>query len=287
MFVIAGVSGQVGSVVADRLLTAGKAVRAIVRDPAKGTGWFARGAEVAIGDLRDGAFMTAILRDASGCFVLIPPDYTATDVSAGQRQIADAIAAGVRASGVPRVVLLSSVGADLAEGTGPIAGLHYFEEGLRDTGAILIAVRAGYFQENAGAALVPAREAGIFPNFAERDDLAFPMNATRDVGEEIARILLAPPGASHVVDIVGPSYSARDVAAALGGALGKPLQVINLPRNQWVPTLTQAGLSSSGAESLGEMYDALGRGILQPRGDRQVRVTTPIEETMKNLVAAV
>jgi uncharacterized protein YbjT (DUF2867 family) len=285
MFVIAGATGHVGSVAADRLLTAGAPVKVIVRDAGKGARWSARGVEVAVGDLGDPAFVAGALQGAGGFFALIPPDWGAADVFAGQRRIADAVAAGVLASGIPHVVMLSSVGADLPAGTGPIKGLHYFEERVRETGTTLTALRASYFQENAGSALVPARSAAIFPNFGDRDDVAFPMVATRDIGEEVARCLLNPPGASEVVDLVGPSFSARDVASALGAAMGLRLQVVNIPEPQWVPTLLQAGLSQSGAESLAEMYEAAGKGLLQPRGDRQVHATTTIEETMRALVA--
>jgi uncharacterized protein YbjT (DUF2867 family) len=285
MFVIAGATGHVGSVVADRLLGAGKAVRVIVRDPAKGARWSARRAEVSTGDLGDAAFVAKALQGAAGFFTLIPPDYGASDVFGSQRRVADAIASGILASGVPHVVMLSSTGADLPAGTGPIKGLHYFEERVLETGTKLTALRPSYFQENAASALAPARDAGIFPNFGDRDDVAIPMIATRDIGEEAARALLNPPASSEAIDLIGPDYTARDVASALGAALGKTLKVVNIPQPQWVPTLRQAGLPASGAESLAEMYGALASGIIRPRGARQVRTKTPIEETMKALVA--
>ena len=50
-YVIAGVSGNTGSVAAAALLDAGAKVRVVVRDAAKGAPWKARGAEVAVADL--------------------------------------------------------------------------------------------------------------------------------------------------------------------------------------------------------------------------------------------
>lgn len=281
MFVVAGATGHVGSVATHRLLAAGRPVRVIVRDATKGAGWSARGAEVAIADLRHAASLAGALRGAAGFFVLLPPDHGAPDLFAAQRRVADVVADTVRASRVPHVVLLSSMGADLPEGTGPIKGLHYFEERLRGTGATVTALRACYFQENAAEALVPAESAGIFPNFGDRDDVAIPMVATKDIGEEAAKCLLNPPRANEVIDLVGPDYTARDVAEALGDALDKPLRVLNIPQSQWVPTLLQAGLGQSAAEALAEMYDAIAKGLLRPRGDRLVRATTPLEETIR------
>src|SRR5262245_22567326 len=72
MFVVAGVTGHVGSVVAERLLAKGQKVKVIVRDAAKGAAWSKKGAEVAAGTLEDTAFLTGALRGASGFFALLP-----------------------------------------------------------------------------------------------------------------------------------------------------------------------------------------------------------------------
>ena len=75
MFVIAGVSGHTGSVVATTLLAAGKPVRVIVRDAAKGAEWKAKGAEVAVAQLDDRASLAAALKGATGAYLLSPPDF--------------------------------------------------------------------------------------------------------------------------------------------------------------------------------------------------------------------
>jgi uncharacterized protein YbjT (DUF2867 family) len=283
-FVVAGATGRVGSVVAARLLEQRKRVRVIVRDAAKGAPWIERGAEIAAGSLGDASFVKEALEGAAGFFTLMPPDYAAPDVFAAQRQYADAISSGVAASGVPHVVLLSSLGAELPSGTGPIKGLHYFENRLRETGTTLTAIRAAYFQENAAMALEPARRMGIFAVFGDRDDVAMPMIATRDIGELAAQALLEPPATSQVVDIIGPEYTARDVALALGNALGKDLQIVKIPQPQWAPTLRQAGIPPSASEAMAEMFGALASGIVLPKGDRLVHGTTTLPDTVRTLV---
>jgi uncharacterized protein YbjT (DUF2867 family) len=283
-FVVAGATGHVGSVVAARLLGHRKRIRVIVRDATKGARWADRGAEVAVGNVGDANFVREALGGAAGFFTLIPPDYAAAEVFAAQRRYADAISSGVAASAVPHVVLLSSLGAELASGTGPIKGLHYFENRLRETGTTLTAIRAAYFQENAAMALEPARTMGIFAAFGDRDDLPMPMIATRDVGELAAQALLEPPAASQVVDIVGPEYSPRDVALALGKALGKELRIVKIPQPQWAATLRQAGIPPSASEAMAEMFGALAGGIVRPKGDRLVHGTTTLADTVRNLV---
>jgi uncharacterized protein YbjT (DUF2867 family) len=285
MFVVAGVTGHVGSVAAQELLSKGQKIKVIVRDPAKGSDWSKKGAEVAVGSLDDAGFLTTALKGASGFFTLLPPNYQLkSGFLAAQRKTADAIAAAVKNSGVPHVVLLSSVGADLAEGTGPIRGLHYLENALRATGAKVVAVRAGYFQENIAGSLTPARTAGIFPNMSPSADYPFPMIATHDIGLLVAHELLFPSAKSEVVDLQGPAYTIRQSAELLGKALGKSLQIADVPPEAHVATYRQAGMSQELAELFAEMVAGFNSGRIHPNGDRTKLGSTPLETVIQSLV---
>jgi len=282
MFVVAGVTGHVGQVVAKDLLAAGKKVKVIVRDAAKGAPWSKHGAEVAVGTLDDQAFLTNALRGAEGAFFLLPNSpFEPGDFFARQRKMADAIAGAVKEAKVPHVVMLSSVGADLPSGTGPIKGLHYFEEALRAAGTQLTAIRAGYFQENVGNAVAPAKAMGMFFNFAGSADYPMPMIATQDIGELAAQLLVDKPAKSESVDLHGPAYTVRQVAEKLGAALGKTLQVVDVPPAGHVAALVQAGFPQSSAEVFAEMYGAFASGKVAPRGDRLVQGKTPIDDVIR------
>jgi uncharacterized protein YbjT (DUF2867 family) len=284
MFVVAGVTGHVGSVVAEQLLAKGQKVKVLVRDAAKGEAWSRKGAEVARGSLEDQAFLAGALRGAAGFFVLVPPNFAVPDFYAYQRATGDAIAAAVKESGVPHVVLLSSVGADLAEGNGPIKGLYHLENALRAAGTKLTAIRAGYFQENVASSIAPARGQGIFPNFTPSADYPMPMIATRDIGALAAESLLAPPAKSEIVDLHGPAYSIRQQAEALGRALGKTLQIVDIPPEGHVGALVQAGMPKQFAEAYAEMFAGFASGRIQPKGDRLVQGKTTLDEVIKALV---
>ena len=284
MFVVAGVTGHVGSVVASELLAKGQKVRVLVRDAQKGAAWAQKGAEVAVASLDDAAALTAALKGAKGAFVLLPPNYAATDFYAEQRATAKAIGEAVKAAGVPHVVLLSSVGADLDAGNGPIKGLFHAEAALRASGTKLTAVRAGYFQENIANNLGAAKGAGIYPNFTPDADYPMPMIATKDIGELAAKLLLKPSEKGEVVDLQGPSYSTRQMAEKLGAALGKTLQVVDIPEPGWVPAMTQAGLPQGVAEAFAEMYAGFGSGKIAPKGERLVHGAGTLDDTIKALV---
>ncbi|GIG37525.1 NmrA family NAD(P)-binding protein [Cellulomonas pakistanensis] len=289
MHVVTGATGRVGGATAAALLAAGAGVRVVVRDPARAPRWAARGAQVAVADLRDRAALAAALDGADGAFVLSPFDLDAADPLAHAAAVADSVAGAVADAGVPHVVALSSGGADLRAGTGPVLGLHRLEEALGGTGAVVTALRACHFQEKVGDVLDLAREQGVLPVLGGSADHARPQVATRDVGAVAARALLAPPARSEAVDVLGPAISEREVAEVLTRALRRPVQPVVVAEAAWVPALADAGLPPAAAELVAELYRADERGLLAPRGDRVVVGTTSPADTVAALgaVAAV
>jgi uncharacterized protein YbjT (DUF2867 family) len=191
--------------------------------------------------------------------------------------MADAIAGSVHESGVPHVVMLSAIATVLPDNNGPAKDLHYFQNRLRASNTTLTALRACYFQDNVASALTPARQAGIYPNLLASADVTFPMIATRDVGRFAAAALTNPPPRSEVVDLFGPTYSVRQVAEHLGAALGKTLEILNIPPEGHVTALMQAGIPQQVAEAVAEMFAAFAAGRLIPQGDRSLSGDTTID----------
>lgn len=283
MFTISGSTGRVGSAAAEQLLVDGAAVRVLVRDAEKGAVWEQRGAEVAVTDLTDRARLARALEGSRGFFAMLPFNLESTDFHAEARAWVRAIAGAVADAGVPHVAMLSSAGADLAQGTGPIVALHDLEQQLGTTSAVVSAIRSGHFQEKVSDVLDAAQHTGVYPVFGSADT-AKPMIATRDIGAVVAHTLQAPPSSSEVIALDGPTYTERQVADRLGDALGRELRVISLPRHRWVEALIDAGFSRHIATVLAELYDADERGLLRPAGDRMIRTSTEIEITLAGLV---
>ena len=195
----------------------------------------------------------------------------------------DAITGAVDDAQVPHVVMLSSLGADTAGGPRILRWLHALEDGLRSTAAVVTAVRSTHFQEKVGEVL-PAAHAGLYPVFGDDLDTPVPLVATSDVGATVAAALLAPPPSNEVIDVLGPAYSERELAAVLGEAVGRTLTIAPCPRSAWEQALTDAGLSAEAAELVAELYDAAHDGLLRPVGDRQVVGDTPVEKTLEQLL---
>jgi uncharacterized protein YbjT (DUF2867 family) len=285
MYAITGVTGNTGAVVAETLLAAGKPVRVIVRDAAKGAPWRARGAEVAIAALEDTAALTAALRGVAGAYVLVPPRLGSTDPLGENRAVIASIAAAARDARLPHAVLLSSVGAHHADGTGPIQSLHHAEQAIGAVTA-LTAVRAAYFVENWAAAL-GALPQGIVPTFVP-STLAFPQVATRDIGRTAAGALVEGPHGRRIIELSGPrDVSATDVAAALTRLTGKPIAPADAPLDAVVPTFTSFGISAQMAELYREMYAGVISGRVAWEGGtaQAVRGSVAVDEVLAGFLA--
>jgi uncharacterized protein YbjT (DUF2867 family) len=285
MYVVAGITGNTGSVVASTLLDRKAPVRVIVRDPAKGQAWKARGAEVAIADLGDQVALTAALRGASAAYLLVPPRPSSPAPLQENRALIASLAGAVAAAKVPHVVLLSSIGAQHADGTGPIVSAHDAEQALAPITA-LTAVRAAFFMENMLGSL-GALAQNILPVFWKPDH-AISMVATADIGRIAATALLDGPRSQQRIELSGPrELSPNDVAAVLSKLTGKEITATQAPLEAVVPTFTGFGLSKPVAELYAELYGGIGIGRVAWSGDgRAIRGTVEITEVLRPALQA-
>ena len=287
IYAVAGVSGHTGSVAADTLLSQGHTVRVIVRDAAKGAAWQAKGAEVAIASLGDTAAVTRALTGVAGAYLLLPPDVTTATPIENNAKLSASLAQAIRASKVPHVVLLSSVGAQHATGNGPIKALHQAEADFAATGTALTAIRAAYFQENWGNSLGMLAQ-GVLPTFVP-STISYPQVATADIGRTIAGALVegGTPGKTQIIELAGPrDYTGTEVAAILAKLTGKPVAVQDAPLDAVVPMFTSFGISAPVAALFREMYEGIASGRVAYEGGaaRSVRGTVEVGETLAALL---
>ncbi len=289
MIVVMGASGHTGKVAAEALLARGEKVRVLGRDAGKLQAFAARGAEVVTGDASDPAFLARAFAGAEAAYTLIPPDVRVPDFRAYQDRMGEATVKALRQAGVKRVALLSSVGADLPAGTGPIAGLHAQEERLRGLGVDVLLLRPGYFFENLYASVPLIQHQGINGS-AIAPDVKMSMIATRDIGAAAASALAARDFSGvQVRNLLGPrDLTMVEVTRILGARIGKPdLAYVQFPYDAFQAALEQAGLSKDLARLYGEMSRAFNDGIVKPVGGRTPASTTPTTfETFAGELAA-
>ena len=98
MYVITGITGQVGGALANALLNAGKPVRAVVRDGKKGAEWAARGCEIALATMTDADALAHAFEGAEAVFILPPPEFDPAPGFPEAREVIDTIVAAVARS---------------------------------------------------------------------------------------------------------------------------------------------------------------------------------------------
>src|SRR3984893_11989348 len=274
MHVILGASGNTGSIIANSLLAEGRKVRVMGRDAGRLQRFVDKGAEPFTTNMSDAAALTKAFSGARAAYLMLPPAKSRED----QERDSDAIAKAVKESGLPYAVHLSSYGAQVPEGTGPVAGLHSSEQKLNAiAGLNVLHLRAGYFMENNLAAIGMIHGMGIFGN-ALLPDLKLPMIATRDIGDYAAqRILKLDFSGKQTRELVGErDLSMNEATAIIARGIGKPdLRYVQFPYDQVQQVLMQMGIPPKTAGQFIEMYKAINEGIVAAQAPRSPENTTP------------
>jgi uncharacterized protein YbjT (DUF2867 family) len=278
MYVVTGATGNTGRVIANRLLDAGKKVRVISRSSEHLKVFVARGAEPFVADLSDSAALAKAFAEAEAVYAMIPPSATSQDYRAEQRRASETIAGALQTAGVKHVVALSSVGADKPSGTGPVAGLHEFENKLNTiSGLNVVHLRPGYFMENTLGQAQAIRAIGKVAG-PLNGDLKMPFIATQDIGNAAADLLLKLEfTGKQTHELHGQrDLSYNDVAGIIGKAIENPgLQYVQLPAEQIKPVFIQLGMSANMADLILEMSAALNSGHMRALEPRSAQNTTP------------
>ncbi|NBD27737.1 NmrA family NAD(P)-binding protein [Paenibacillus glycinis] len=287
MYAIMGVTGQVGGAAAKKLLAAGKAVRAIVRDERKAEAWRALGAEAAIADYLDSAALEAAFAGAEGVFVMIPPTFYPKDGFPEARAFVKAVGTALEKAAVPKFAALSSVGAHRSEGLGIIESLHILETELGRLAIPSVFLRAAWFMENALWDIEPARADGRVPHFLSPLDRKIPMISTADVGAIAADALQQTWSGTRCLELLGPeSYSPADIAAVLAKLIGRPAEAISVPRADWADAFIRQGGPADRVNGRLAMLDGFNAGWIdfEYRGTEIVRGTIALEEALAKLL---
>ena len=278
MFVVTGATGHTGKVVAKALLAKGEKVRVIGRNADRLKEFVGAGAEPFTADLSDATSIAKAFAGAKAAYVMIPPNPSSPDVIAFQKRVADAIASSLHSSGVTHAVVLSSIGADKADKTAPVIGLHYLEQQLNGIdGLNVLHLLAGYFMENTLPQAAIIRTAGMLVG-PVRGDLKLPIIATRDIGAAASDWLLSLNfRQKQTHELHGQrDVSYDEVAKIIGKAIAKPnLRYTQAPDQQVRAAFIQLAMSSNMADLLLEMSGSLNAGYMRALEPRSAQNTTP------------
>ncbi|MFE9130274.1 NmrA family NAD(P)-binding protein [Streptomyces sp. NPDC007148] len=269
-----GATGHIGSATVRRLGESGATVRAVVwRTPADTR--IEGAAAVVRADLLDPQAIAAAVEGCDSVQVIFPLSPVAEDPDGVTAALAESLVQGLSAFPSLPILVISDYGAQTPSGTGIPALFHQIEVRLSELPNPLTFVRSAEHMHNWARQVPVALKTGTLASPHQPLDRPLPMVHAADVGAITADILLsAPPqaGSRRVVHVEGPRrYTAREVADALAAATGTDITTLELPREEWEPTVTAAGAAPAFAKLNAEFFDAHNKGLVEPPAGADVR----------------
>jgi uncharacterized protein YbjT (DUF2867 family) len=277
MIVITGATGNTGKPAVEALLSSGEKVRVIGRSAEHLAPLAQKGAEPFVGVVSDAAAMAKAFEGADAVYLMLPSNPQSADLLGDEAKITDAYAEAITKSGIKHVVLLSSIGAELSEKTGPVLGLHNLETKIKAIpGLNVLSIRAVNFMDNLFMSMAPLRKMGFLPGPAP-SEVPAPMVAARDIGAYAARRLAARDFAGvSTQELHGQrDVTMKEVAGIVGDAIGKPgLNYMQVPYMMLEPALVQSGMGKNLAGLLIELWKGQAAGTIKTHEPRSAANTT-------------
>lgn len=272
---VMGATGHIGTVITHTLIARGHEVRAVGRDSKKLSALASIGAKIHSPAFDDANGLAEVFRGTEAAFVMIPPAFGEDDFGAYQDRAGEAIVRALKGSSVTRLVSLSSTGAQHAEGTGPIKGLHRQETRLGASGLDVVHLRPSYFYENHLFGIGTIKALGIYGT-PLATDVPLPQVATQDIGLRAAEFLDRLDFKGSIIDEFGgpKDLTMAEATVALGRAIGKPdLAYVQFPYADAEKALLGVGMKPGIVRLMIEMY----RGM----NERRVAMEKPLSPAQR------
>lgn len=260
--IVTGSLGNISKPLAEKLLADNHDVTIISSKAERKNEIESMGAKAAIGSVSDVAFLTETFRGADAVYAMVPPFFGATD---WKKHIADTgsnLAEAVGKSGVKYVVNLSSIGAHMPDGCGPVSGLYYTEKAFNELdGVNVLHLRPGFFYTNFLGNIGMIKHMGILGSNYSADTrmlLVAPADIADVAAAELAKLSFTGKSIRYVVS---DEKTTAEVATILGTAVGKPgLPWVEFKDEDNLAGMLQAGLPEEIAKNYFEMGAALRSG---------------------------
>lgn len=261
-YVITGGAGNISKPLALQLLAKKHQVTVIGRSEANLKELTAAGAIAAIGSVEDVDFLTKSFTGADAVYTMVPPTWTAADWKGYIAGIGKNYAKAIAASGVKKVVNLSSIGAHMELGCGPVSGLFHVEQALNALSGVDVKhLRPAFFYTNFLANIPMIKHMQIIgANYGENSllSLVYPGDIADAAAEELSNLSFTGNSIRYVIS---DEKTTSEVAAILGSAIGNPaLPWVNFTDEQTEAGMLQAGLSAEVAKNYAEMGAAMRNG---------------------------
>jgi uncharacterized protein YbjT (DUF2867 family) len=244
MYAITGITGKVGGALARTLLANGKAVRAIVRDQAKGASWAALGCDVALAEMEDAKALSAAFAGTEAVFILPPSEFDPEPGYPEAQKVIDSVVAALKTAHPKKVLCLSTIGADAKEDN-LLSQRTMLENALNELDLPVTFLRPAWFMENALWDVGTARDTGILYSFLQPANKKFPMIATKDIGILAGELIQQDWTGKRVVELEASQRVSPDgLAQAFEVALKRPVKVEVVNRETWEDLFRSQGMKN-------------------------------------------
>ncbi len=264
-YVLTGSTGHITKPVAQQLVVAGHQVTIITSSVNKTAEIEALGAKAAVGSVEDLQFLKQTFQGADAVYLMIPPNFATTNWIGYQRKVADNFIEAITANNIKHVVVLSSIGAHMRKGAGPVDGLAYLEQALdKLTNINALYLRPSYFYYNLFSMAGMIKHAGIMGS-AQPAAHKLVLTHTSDIAEVAARELIKLEFRGHQIQyIASDERTWAEITEVLSNAVGKPgTPYIEFTDEQSLQGMLQAGLSETIANGYKEMGAAMRSGEME------------------------
>lgn len=291
-YVLTGGAGNISKPLAEKLLEAGHEVTVIGRNAENLTPLTDKGVKAAVGSVEDSTFLTEAFKGADAVYTMVPPTFTAKDWKNWIGQIGKNYADAIKAAGVKYIVNLSSIGAHLPEGVGPVSGLHRAEQHLNELKDVNVRhLRPGYFFSNLFANVGMIKGMNIIGSNISKPEGKIIFSHTSDIAEAAAEELLNLNFTGRSVRyLASDERTPVDVAKTLGEAVGKPdLPYVEFNDDDTLNGMKGAGLPEEVAKNYTEMGHSLRTGKMSEDYEKnrpQAFGKTKLEDFAKEFAAA-
>lgn len=263
-YIITGSLGNISRPIVEGLIKAGKQVKVFTSNADKSKEIEKMGAKALVGDVNDAAFVKDAFKGAEVAYTMIPPIWQTSDWRKSQNLIADNYISAIKANRIQYIVNLSSVGAHLGEGCGPVDGLYDMEQKLNSIEGLHVKhLRPSYFYHNFLAQIPMAKGGGILGGNYGNDHTLFLVHPG-DIAKVALEELLTLNFKGHSVRyIAGDERTGKEIAQVFGKAIGKELNWVEFTDEQQKQGLAGAGVPDAIAQEYTHMGQALRNGSMQ------------------------
>lgn len=257
MNIVLGATGQIGFMLANNLLKKGQPVRAVVRNETKAHELKKIGIEVFVADYLDKEALIKAFHNGKTVFLLTPEDPNSDNHLDKVRLMIDNYREAIQASGINKIVGLSSMGAQHEADTGNLAASYLLEHAFDGFNIEQIFVRPAYYYSNWTGYLELIMAQGILPTFFPLE-MKLPMISPVDVAEFLADVMIREASQERIYEVCGPrDYSSSDIARIFEKVLNKNVTLQQILPDEWESTLEQAGFTADGIKNLMLMTKAV------------------------------